>query len=112
MVSSFQGYRLYGGIENPGLNGASANLSIFAAASYMMTDRLVFHGSGAKQLLSAPAHPLNQQWADQFTLGASYRLGRNVTLGASVRVTNGWDVYHMPFGTTPLGGPMTSPFGW
>jgi len=112
LASSFTGLNMNGPIENTGLGGSAVSLSAFAAASFRMNDRLVLHGAGVKQLISAPYSPLSPQVADNFSIGATYRLGNNVTIGASVHMTNGPYYYGSPASPSLLGSPMHSPFGW
>lgn len=89
------------------------SLSLFAAASYKMNDRLVLHGSGYKRLISAPESPFTPYPMDNLSLGATYKLGDNITIGASINMSNS------RFGNTYIGQPMhgnmlmpSSPFGW
>ena len=86
-----------------------SGLALFAATSYRMTDRLILHGSGVKQLATLPVSPLVPYPSDNLTLGATYRLGDNVILGATLRVRNGQQDY---FGSPFHGTYLTSPFGW
>ncbi len=103
------------------LPGSFSSLAVFVSASYRMSDRLVLHGTGTKQLLTAPpgstvmGYPL-----DDLSFGASYRIGDSFTIGASVHMRNGngyngyngyngFNGYH----STPFGSPFQpSPFGW
>ena len=107
------------GMETGYYNGFSS-LSLFAAASYQATERLVVHGAGVKQLVTSPASPFSSYPVDNFSLGATYRLGNNITIGASIHMRNGygWGT-GSPFGpsygsfySAPLGSPYASPFGW
>lgn len=90
------------------LPGAYSSLAIYAAASYRMTDRLVLHGAGIKQLVSAPVTPFTPYAFDDLSFGATYRIGDNMTIGASVHMRNGNGYYSTPFGS-PF---FPSPFGW
>jgi hypothetical protein len=86
-----------------------SSLAVFAAASYRMSDRLVLHTAGVKHLLSAPASPLIPYPADNLSLGATYKLGDNITIGAAVQMNRGNGYYTgSPFQPSYL----TSPFGW
>lgn len=114
------------GLETQGPSGFSS-LSLFAAASYQATERLVIHGAGVKQLITSPASPMTSYPIDNFSLGATYKLGDNITIGASVQVRHGYGYgygagspyynssfgspYSSPFGS-PFGSPYSSPFGW
>jgi hypothetical protein len=88
------------------------SLSLFAAASYKMNDRLVLHGSGYKRLISAPESPFTPYPMDNLSLGATYKLGDNITIGASINMSNS------RYGNGYYGNPMngyrmsSSPFGW
>jgi hypothetical protein len=88
------------------------SLSLFAAASYRMNDRLVLHGAGMKRLASAPASPFTPYPMDNLSLGATYKLGDNITIGASINMSN--SRYGHRYYGNPMGGNMmmpTSPFG-
>lgn len=91
-----------------------SSLSMFVAASYRMSDRLVLHGAGTKQLLTGPSETVMGYPVESLSLGATYRIGENITIGASVHMRNntgykGFNGYH----ATPFGNPFhPSPFGW
>lgn len=94
-------------------NNSFNSLAVFAAASYIMTDRLILHGSGLKNLTSYPLSPMAPGLVDNMTLGATYKLGNNISIGASVSFNQGHGYYQSPsFGGSPFGGPFSSPFGW
>ena len=109
----------YQGLNNtqPGENllpGSFSSLAIFASASYRMSDRLVLHGTGIKQLVSAPLTPFTPYPIDDFSLGATYKIGDNITVGAAVHMRNydgynGYNGYHTPPFMSPF---YPSPFGW
>ena len=80
-------------------------LAIFGAASYRMNDKLILHGSGIKQLVSAPVTPFTPYPMDNLSLGATYKLGNNITIGASINMRN------YGSGNTIMGYPATSSFG-
>jgi hypothetical protein len=88
---------------------AMSSLAVFAAASYRMSDRLVLHGAGVKQLLSAPVSPLIPCPADNLSLGATYMLGDHISIGASIHMNRG-NGYYM--GSPYQPSYLTSPFGW
>jgi len=94
-----------------------SSLSVFASASYRMSDRLILHGTGTKQLLAAPGTLVMGYPMDNLSLGATFRIGDNITIGASVQMRNGneyngynsYNGLHLP----PFGSPFhPSPFGW
>jgi hypothetical protein len=88
------------------------SLSLFVAASYKMNDRLVLHGAGYKRLISSPDSPFTPYPMDNLSLGATYKLGDNITIGASINMSNS------RYGNSYFGNPMngyrmsSSPFGW
>lgn len=114
-------WSLHGGLvaaQYQGINGTApmesfypssfSSLSVFVAASYQMSDRLVLHGTGQKQLISAPVTPFTPYAMDNLSLGATYKLGDHMTIGASVHFNNGHGYY-----STPMNGYMFQPpFGW
>ncbi len=97
------------------LPGSFSSLAIFASASYRMSDRLVLHGTGIKQLVSAPVTPFTPYPLDDFSLGATYKIGDNITVGASVHMRNysGYRVGYPVSSFGNFGNPFhPSPFGW
>lgn len=105
------------GMQMPGPEYQSSNnfssLAVFAAASYKMSERLILHGSGYKNLTSYPMMPMAPGVMDNISMGATYRLSNNVSIGASVRINQGRGAYPSPFGGNYFGGgPFASPFGW
>lgn len=85
-----------------------SSFSVFVAASYQMSERLVLHGTGVKQLISAPVSPLTPYPMDNLSLGATYKLGDNISIGASIHLNKGQGYY-----STPMNGYMFQPpFGW
>ena len=113
MLSHYQGLNY----TKPGENVFPASISsmaIFAAASYRMSDRLVLHGTGTKQLLAAPGTAVMGYPVDDFSFGATYRIGDSFTIGASVHMKNskGYNG-HNGYQTIPFTSPFyPSPFGW
>jgi hypothetical protein len=85
-----------------------SSMSVFVAASYRMNERLVVHGTGVKQLVSAPVTPFTPYPMDNLSLGATYKLGDNFSIGATVHLNKGYGSY-----ATPMNGYMFQPpFGW
>jgi hypothetical protein len=95
-------------------NNSFNSLAVFAAASYKMSERLILHGSGLKNLTSYPLSPMAPGVMDNMSLGATYKLGNNISIGASVSFNQGHGYYQSPSfgGGSPFGGPFSSPFGW
>jgi hypothetical protein len=85
-----------------------SSVALFAAASYQMSDRLVFHGTGVKQLITAPPSPFTPYPMDNLSMGATYKLGNNITIGATIHMNQGHGYYSTPFGGTRF----HSPFYW
>ena len=115
VASHFTGFNTpgTGELQNP---GTTSSLAIFAAASYRMNERLVLHGAGVKQLVTAYPSLYAPYPMDNLSLGATYKLGNNVSIGASISINqgrgyyNGSPFYGSPF-TTPFS-PYTSPLRW
>ncbi|MEN8203598.1 MAG: hypothetical protein ABFS28_13460 [Bacteroidota bacterium] len=81
-----------------------SSFAVFVAGSYQMSDRLVLHGTGVKQLISAPVTPLTPYPMNNLSLGATYKLGNNLTIGATIHINNGYGYY-----STPMNGYMFQP---
>lgn len=94
------------------LPSAFSSLALFAAASYRMSDRLILHGTGIKQLVSAPATPFTPYPMDDLSFGATYKLGDNFTIGASIHMNNSSGYFHSPWNASPFLSPYPSPIGW
>ncbi|MFO7668298.1 MAG: hypothetical protein R6W31_01440 [Bacteroidales bacterium] len=110
-------YTGLGSLQMPGGEFRSSNnfssLAVFAAASYKMTDRLILHGSGYKNLTSYPLMPMAPGLVDNLSMGATYKLGNNISIGASISINQGHGYYQAPpFGGASFGSPFASPFGW
>ncbi len=90
------------------LPNSFSSMSLFAAASYQMSDRLILHGTGVKQLISTPVMPFTPYPMEHLSLGASYKIGHNITIGASVHMNKGRGYYSSPFN----GSMLQSPFFW
>lgn len=107
IASHYQGFNNNFSSESLVSNSFSG-MALFAAASYQMSDRLVLHGTGVKQLMSAPVTPFTPYPMDNLSLGATYKLGNNLSIGASIHMNNGRRTY-----TSPLNGTMfQSPLFW
>ena len=92
-----------------GMPGAFSGLALFAAASYQMNDRLVLHGTGTKQLVSTPlVSPFSPYSLDDLSFGATYKVGNNLTIGATIHMKNGNGIYHTPFRS----GGFHTPYFW
>jgi long-subunit fatty acid transport protein len=115
IASNYQGMNYTSAGENL-FPGNVSSLSVFVAGSYRMSDRLVLHGAGVKQLISAPITHFTPYPMDDLSLGATYRIGDNLTVGASVHMRNVNGYSSSPFGT-PIGIPFGTPYfpsspGW
>jgi len=111
IASRYQGmnYTMEGEMLLP---NSFSSLALFAAASYKMSDRLILHGTGIKQLVSAPLTPLTPYPIDDLSFGATYKLGDNLTIGASIHMNNRNGYYHSPWNSSPFASPFPSPIGW
>jgi hypothetical protein len=107
MASRYQGLNYTQPGENL-LPGSYSSLAVFGAASYRMSDRLILHGAGVKQLLSAPVTPFTPYPIDDLSLGATYRIGQKATIGVSVHMRNNNGYYSSPY----LNPFSPTPFGW
>ena len=94
------------------LPNSFSSLALFAAASYRTSDRLILHGTGVKQLLTAPVTPFTPYPIDDLSFGATYKLGNNFTIGASVHMNQGSGYYRSPWNSSPFASPFASPIGW
>lgn len=113
MASYYQGLN-YLPMGESLLPATFTSLSLFAAASYRMSDRLVLHGSGTKQLLAGPGNIVMGYPMENLSLGATFRIADNLTIGASVHMRNGFGYNgYNGYYTPSFGGPFyPSPFGW
>jgi len=110
-------YPVSGHFQNEeGFPGMHSSLALFTAASYRMNERLTLHGSGIKQLVKAPLNsPFSSYPVDNLSLGATFRLGNNLTIGASVNINNRnsyYSPYFMPYGNSFGGFNPCAPFLW
>ena len=117
VASSFYPVTMGPQFEQGGMPSIYSSLALFVAASYRMNDRLILHGSGVKQLANAPINsPFSPYPIDNFSFGATFRLGDNVSIGATISVNNRNGYYNLPgFGHpgNPFGGGSPfSPFYW
>jgi len=108
------GWESAAGLES-GKQPVFSSLALFAAASYRMSDRLILHGTGIKQLVPASVAPFAPP--DHFSLGATYRLGDNMTIGATIHMDQGNGHFLSPFhggGFFPpyRGSGFYSPYAW
>lgn len=89
------------------------SLAVYGAASYRMSDRLLLHGAGVKNLVHTPVPNGLYHAPDHFSLGATYKLGDNISLGATIRMDRGTSFYPVsPFQGSPFGAPYASPYYW
>ena len=107
IVSQYQGMNASFAGESL-LPNSFSSMALFAAASYQMSDRLVLHGTGVKQLITAPPSPFTPYPMDNLSLGATYKLGNNLTIGATIQINQGHGYYTTPFGGTRF----WSPYYW
>ena len=110
IASTYYGLNQVPAAEGLLANPSMSSLAVFGAASYRMTERLVLHGAGVKQLLSVPGPGMTSYTVDNLSLGATYHFGDNFSIGASVQFRNapayGGFYPGSAFGASP------SPFAW
>ena len=85
------------------------SLAVFAAASYRMSERLTLHSAGIKYLLPEQAPPLLPYPSGHLSLGATYQLGDNISIGAIIRMNRGMNYYP---GSLYFPGYYQSPYDW
>lgn len=107
IAAGYQGFNTTAAGEY-GFPAQFTSLALFAAASYRMNDRLVLHGAGVKQLIAAPVTPFTPYPSDHISLGATYKLGENISIGATIHLNNGNGYYSHPFNRYGF----QSPFYW
>lgn len=91
--------------DGPGSFKSYNDLSIFGSASYLLSENLVVYGTGTKRLTELPhaPYPFMPSSANSFTIGTNWRLGKNISIGASFTTTD----RYLPFNNlSPF-----SPFG-
>lgn len=111
IASRYQGMNYTMAGENM-LPSAYSSLALYVAASYRMSDKLILHGTGVKQLVSAPVTPFTPYPIDDLSFGATYKLGDNFTIGASIHMNNSSGYFHSPWNAGPFLSPFPSPSGW
>jgi len=111
IASSYYGLNQVPAGEGTLMNPSMSSLAVFGAASYRMTDKLVLHGAGVKQLVSLPGPGMPSYSMDNLSLGATYHFGNNFSIGASVQFRNG-PSYGGYYPGSAFGGSSSSPFGW
>ena len=111
LASRYQGLNYTTAGENL-MPGSYSSLSMFVAASYRMSDKLVIHGTGIKQLVSAPVTPFTPYPIDDIALGATYKLGENFTIGATVHMRNGNGYWGSPLNAVPHASPFHLAPAW
>jgi len=102
-------------MQENGKQHVFSSLALFAAASCRMNDRLILHGTGVKQLVSSPVAPFIPP--DNLSFGATYRLGNNITIGATIHMNQGHGYLSSPFyggGLYPplQGSGLYPPYTW
>lgn len=88
-------------------------MSVYGSANYQINEKLSFFGTGMKHIpvfFPGEENDLNNFNNYSFSLGSNYKIGRNVTIGASIHV-NDRGSYYSPF-SSPIPGAYYSPFDW
>ncbi len=88
-----------------------SSLAIYGTSLYQLSPRLTIYGSAIRQLVNTklpfPYSPMNQ---NSFSIGSILRLGNNITVGASVNMSDN-RYFYSPFPYIPAG-LKSSPFNW
>lgn len=95
VASRYQGLNYTRQGENL-LPNSFGSFAIFAAASYQATDRLVLHGAGYKNLGTIPLTPMSPYLMDDLSFGATFKVGNNASIGASIHIRQGGGYYRTP----------------
>jgi hypothetical protein len=87
------------------------SLAIYGSTIYQITPKLSVYGTGIKQLMNTklpyPYSSLNQ---NSFSVGSTFKLGNNITIGASINMSDKSNFYS-PFHPGSAG-IMNSPIFW
>ena len=76
------------------------NLSVFGSTIYQVSPRLMIYATGIKQISNTPlpTHFSNIP-QNSFNFGSSLKLGKGLTIGASIHMSNYYNLYSpIPFG--------------
>ena len=87
------------------------SLSIYGSTIYQVTPKLTVYGTGIRQLMNTklpfPYSPFNQ---NSFSVGSYLKLGNNITIGASFKMSDN-NYFYSPFPSRNAG-IINSPFAW
>jgi hypothetical protein len=73
------------------------NLTIYGSTMYQLSPRLMIYGSGVKSIVSRELPmPDFYRPGNSFTLGSSFKLSSNITIGAAVHVSD-YNYFYNPF---------------
>jgi hypothetical protein len=109
IASSYTGLNSNPYNEHSLSNPSISSFALFVAASYRMSERLILHGTGVKQLANSAVPPLMAYPSDNLSFGATYMLGDNISIGATIQMNRGNGYYP---GSPFQGSRYPSPFGW
>lgn len=92
---------------------AIPGLSLYGAANYQLNEKLSFYGTGIRHMSNffpIDNNGINIQPQYSYSFGSSYKIGNNITIGASIQV-NDRVPYYSPLSSPGIGGHY-SPFDW
>jgi len=113
IATSYSGFGVNPYQAETGQNLAFKSLAVYGAASYRMSDRLMLHGAGVKNLVNTPVPPGLYFPSDHLSLGATYKLGDNISVGATIRMDRGNSYFPVsPYPGSRYGSPFSSPYYW
>lgn len=80
---------------NPNLSAQTNQFFVFTNGQYALTNRLMFTGSFYTTLNSNKSPQINPYFLDYkgMDLGLDYKIGKNMTIGAQFRISNGYNNY-------------------
>ncbi len=76
-------------------------LSVFGSASYMLSENVEVYGTATRRLKELPVvpYPFMPSSPNSFTIGTNWRIGNNISIGASFTKT---DRYFPFYNTSPI----------
>jgi len=82
--------------------GGYNSFALYGSATYQINEKMTIFGSGVKNLTEFPGnYPLRSYPPDYFNIGTQFKLGDNVTIGASFHMEER-NPYYSPFGAFPF----------
>lgn len=111
-------YTSFFGLPNDLENGDSKmipipGMALYGIANYQLNEKLSFFGTGIRHM--STFYPIDNNGVNipahySFSFGSNYKIGNNITIGASIHV-NDRTPYYSPYSSPGIGGHY-SPFDW